>query len=158
MPQSPTDTSEGGLEALIVRDLVARGYTQGDPANYDRQFCVDLAELTAFIEATQPEVAKALCLHEDGATRRAFLARLSKEMEKRGVIDVLRKGIGHNAHTVSLYYAIPSEGNEAATKRPHSGHAAATQLPRSGNAAGPRRRSAHAVATQRPCSGHAVVM
>ncbi|TVQ62974.1 MAG: type I restriction endonuclease subunit R [Phycisphaerales bacterium] len=112
-----TDTSEGGLEALIVRDMVERGYTQGDPGNYDRQFCVDLAELAAFLEATQPEVAGALALHEDGATRRAFLARLAKEVEKRGVVDVLRKGIGHNAHTVSLYYGIPSEGNPTSTRQ-----------------------------------------
>ena len=113
----PTDTTEAGLEALIVRDLVARGYAEGDPADYDRQFCVDLAELTRFLEATQPLAAAALALGEDGATRRAFLARLSKEIDKRGTIDVLRKGVAHNAHKIELYYGAASAENAGATAR-----------------------------------------
>ena len=116
-PHNPptTDTSEAGLEALIVRDMTARGYVEGDPADYDRQFCLDLAELTRFLEATQPDTAKALALHDDNATRRAFLVRLDKEIEKRGVVDVLRRGVAHNAHKVTLYYGAASPENAKAT-------------------------------------------
>lgn len=39
-----TDTSEGGLEALIVRHLVeANGYEQGTNADYDREYAIDEA-------------------------------------------------------------------------------------------------------------------
>ncbi len=118
MATQTTDTSEGGLEALIVRDMTERGYVEGDAADYDRQFCVDLKELTRFLEATQPATAKALSLgagSDDNATRRSFLVRLDKEIEKRGVIDVLRKGVAHNAHKVELYYGAASPDNAKAT-------------------------------------------
>ena len=70
-----TDTSEKGLEALIVADMTGRlrlaagcdGFAEepepfvglhnwllGDPKAYDRAWTVDLAQLRAFIAATQP--------------------------------------------------------------------------------------------------------
>jgi len=39
----PTDTTEKGLESLIVDSLVNEaGYVQGDPKDYDRPHAVDL--------------------------------------------------------------------------------------------------------------------
>lgn len=35
-----TDTSEKGLEALIVRDLCTGGYVQGQPTDYNFFRCV----------------------------------------------------------------------------------------------------------------------
>ena len=115
MPQKTTDTSEGGLEALIVRDMVDRGCAEGDPANYDRQFCVDLAELGRFLKATQPQVAEALQMADDTPTRRAFLVRLASEAENKGVVHVLRHGVRHHAHHVTLYYGAASADNAKAT-------------------------------------------
>ena len=38
-----TDTSEKGLEALIVRDLcTSGGYVQGNPSDYNRDVAVDV--------------------------------------------------------------------------------------------------------------------
>ena len=132
-----TDTSEQGLERLICTALAGHpcdppmvassgeppagyggvGWSGGTWLDYDREYCVDLAQLTAFLRATQPEAAKALALHEDGPTRRKFLARLQGEVSKRGTIDVLRKGVGHGAHSLALFYGTPSPGNERARER-----------------------------------------
>ena len=61
-----TDTSEKGLEALIVESLASQaGYVQGSSEDYDRDHAVDLAQLQAFVSATQPETAEALGLGED---------------------------------------------------------------------------------------------
>jgi type I restriction enzyme R subunit len=90
------------------------GWLPGDPADYDREYCVDLAQLAAFLRATQPEVAEALDLDSDSPTRRKFLARLQGEVSKRGVVDVLRNGIQHGPHRIELFYATPSPGNEQA--------------------------------------------
>lgn len=55
-----TDTSEAGLEALIIRSLVEEAqYFQGNPEDYDRDHAVDLAKLTVFLTATQPQAAAA---------------------------------------------------------------------------------------------------
>ncbi len=109
------DTSERGLETLIVRSLIDEsGYTAGDPKNYDRECCVDLVQLAAFLRVTQPEAAESLRLDEDGPTRRSFLARLRSEIDKRGTIELLRHGIKHRALDLDLCYGTPSAENERA--------------------------------------------
>src|SRR5229473_1161058 len=112
-----TDTSEKGLESLIVADMTAAGWIAGSPEDYDREHAVDLAQLCAFIKATQEPVAVALDLDHDGPTRQKFLARLQGEIAKRGVIDVLRSGIKHGPHHVDLFYGTPTSGNEKAAAR-----------------------------------------
>ena len=132
-----TDTSERGLECLICKALTGHpcepsgtgsvaeppagyggmGWRCGNPHDYDREHCVDLVQLSAFLRTTQPETAEVLALSEDGPTRRKFLARLQGEIAKRGTIDVLRHGIRHGAHDVDLFYGTPSAGNVQAQER-----------------------------------------
>lgn len=113
-----TDTSEKGLETLIVESLVNdAGYQQGLSEDYDRDHAVDLAKLTAFLEATQPKVAQALELTKEGPKRTQFLHRLQGEIAKRGVIDVLRHGVKHGPVSLDLFYGNPSPGNLKAEKR-----------------------------------------
>lgn len=128
-----SDTSERGIERLICTALTGHpcdppkpgvtdppassggnGWVGGNPQNYDREYCVDLVQLRAFLTVTQPKVAEVFALHEDGPTRRKFLARLQGELAKRGTIDVLRHGIKHGADDVALFYGTPSAGNEKA--------------------------------------------
>src|SRR5229473_6448518 len=112
-----TDTSEKGLESLIVADMTAAGWIAGSPEDYDREHAVDLAQLCAFIKATQEPVAVALDLDHDGPTRQKFLARLQGEIAKRGVIDVLRSGIKHDEIEVTLFYGTPSPDNKKAVEQ-----------------------------------------
>lgn len=129
-----TDTTERGFERLICTTMTGHpcdpippdatdqtpevsggvGWIGGKPRDYDREYCVDLAQLTAFLCETQPEVAEGLDLGEDGPTRRKFLARLQGEISKRGTIDVLRSGVKHGSHHLDLFYGTPSVGNEKA--------------------------------------------
>lgn len=112
----PTDISEKGLESIVVRDLLAAGWLAGISADYDRAYCVDLVHLRAFVEATQPKLAVAFDLATDSPTRKQFLARLEKEIGTRGVIDVLRHGIKHGPHDLTLFYATPSPDNARAVE------------------------------------------
>jgi type I restriction enzyme R subunit len=112
-----TDTSEKGLESLIVADMTAAGWTPGASEDYNREYAVDLVQLRAFVHATQEPLAAAFNLDEEGPVRRKFLARLQGEISKRGVIDVLRKGIKHGAHHLDLFYGTPSPGNPKAAER-----------------------------------------
>ncbi len=112
-----SDNSEGGLETIIFEDMLARGWLAGDRHDYDRQHCVDLVKLKAFLEATQPEVAVELQLDSDNPTRRAFLASVEKEVAARGVVDVLRHGVKHQKHSVDLFYGTPSPSNAKAAAK-----------------------------------------
>ena len=147
----PTDTSERGLERLICTALAGHpcepppsgtvaepptgyggvGWSGGNPHDYDREYCVDVVQLGAFLRATQPEIAAAVGLasagvgvthasplpDQDGITQRRFLARLQGEVSKRGTIDVLRNGLKHGPHHLDLFYGTPSPGNETARER-----------------------------------------
>ena len=131
-----SDTSERGLERLICTALTgvacdpdvpantlqqrpaaySSGWICGSGRDYDREYCVDLAQLAAFLLETQPEVCGALDLGQDGPTRRKFLARLQGEVSKRGTIDVLRHGLKHGAHHIDLFYGTPSPDNARAVE------------------------------------------
>ena len=93
------------------------GWSCGNHRDYNREYCVDLVQLRAFLNTTQPEAATALRLTEDGPGRRRFLARLQGEISKRGTIDVLRNGIRHGPHEIDLFYGTPSPENEQAKQR-----------------------------------------
>ena len=109
---STTDTREKGIETLIAKSLIHEaGCLCGNPAKYNHEYCVDLAQLSAFLRETQLEVAETLALGEDGPTRCRFLARLQGEIAKRGIIDVLRHSLKHVAHDLDLFYGTPSAGN-----------------------------------------------
>ena len=130
-----TDTSEKGLETLIVRhmtgtdalaiapgvvlekpDAAGSGFLAGSPKDYDRAQALDVTQLFAFLRATQPEAFKKLAITDDAndINRLKFLTRLSTEVRKRGVIDVLRKGVDHGPVHFDLFYGTPSPGNAKA--------------------------------------------
>jgi type I restriction enzyme R subunit len=76
-------------------------------------------QLFAFLKATQPETFKKQAMTEDPKdfNRLRFLSRLSAEVGKRGVIDVLRKGIKDGPFEFDLFYGTPSPGNTQSEKR-----------------------------------------
>ena len=113
-----TDTSEKGLETLIVESLVGEaGYQPGESSDYDRDHAVDLTKLLAFLKTTQPKAVETLELSEDGPKRTQFLHRLSREIARRGVINVFRFGVKHGPVSVDLFYGTPTPGNIKAEER-----------------------------------------
>jgi type I restriction enzyme, R subunit len=132
-----TDTTEKGLETLIMRHMTGAdgfavasgataknhecagtGYFAGSPKDFDRVQSLDVTQLFTFLLATQPEAFKKLAIAVAGnpkdINRLKFLARLSTEIGKRGVIDVIRKGVDHGPLHFDLFYGTPSVGNAKA--------------------------------------------
>ncbi|MGH8215257.1 MAG: hypothetical protein ACREPZ_06175 [Rhodanobacteraceae bacterium] len=140
MSPGTTDTSEKGLETLIMRhmtgtdgiavvpDTIAKpptpyggtGYIVGAATDFDRAHALDVPQLFDFLRATQPGAFKKLAMANANdprdINRLKFLARLSGEVGKRGVIDVLRKGVAHGPVHLDLFYGTPSPGNVKATR------------------------------------------
>ena len=104
-------------DAADVRERPATyeaGWLNGCSDDYDREHCVDLAQLTAFLKATQPHLTGVLSLDMDSPARRKFLARLKNEVGKRGVVEILRNGVNHGPHAIAFFYGTPSPGNPQA--------------------------------------------
>ena len=142
-----TDTTEKGLETLIMCHMTGgdgifpdggsaiqespdeiaagkaggSGWHAGSPAAYDRAHCIDVVQLFAFLKATQPEALGKLGIgnYRDAKdiSRQKCLARISSEIGKRGVIDVLRRGIDHGPLRFEMFYGTPSPGNAKAAER-----------------------------------------
>ena len=139
-----TDISEKGLETLIVNHMTGvtglelpdrindtpdsivqqkaggSGWFAGSPKEYDRSYAIDAVQLFTFLQATQPETVKTLGVasywKSKDMNRQRFLARVSTEIGKRGIIDVLRKGVDHGPLHFDLFYGTPSEGNAKAVE------------------------------------------
>ena len=103
----PTDTTEKGLETLIMRHMTGEdgfssgsqfvindtpdsiaankaggsGWYAGTPDDYDRAHCIDVSQLFAFLQTTQPDTLGKLnignYLDVKNITRQKFLARIS---------------------------------------------------------------------------------
>ena len=109
------DTSETGLEKIIVGWLVKEnGYEQETPHAYNKDFALVDKWVERFVTETQPEKVKQSMCFKSPSERLKFFTRLSNEITKRGVTDVLRKGYKFNGSTFDLYYPLPSELNPSA--------------------------------------------
>ncbi len=130
-----TDISEKGLESLIMLHMTGThglapapedalsemplstgyGWFAGNPKDYDRTQALDVPQLFHFLQVTQPEKFKKLGIADPkdvkDIARLKFLARLSNEIGKRGLIDVLRKGVDDGPRNFDLFYGTPSPGN-----------------------------------------------
>ena len=138
----PTDTSEKGLESLIMRHMTGgdglfptgssvvsaevpsktgSGWFAGHPSDYEKEYAVDAKQLFAFLMATQPDEFAKLGIggyaDKKSIARQKFLARIQGEINRRGLIDVLRKGIKHGPLSFDLFYGTPSAENEKAVER-----------------------------------------
>lgn len=106
--------NEESLETLIVRQMVAGGWVEGAQTEYEPAYAVDIEQLTAFIEATQPNLVEPLSLRAATPTRHEFLSRLQGEITKSGVVNILRKGIDHRQYHVDLFFPTPTLENARA--------------------------------------------
>ena len=105
----PTYT-EADFEDHIEAHLNRSGYRSRQPALYTRSLCLIPDETLRFIQETQPEVYQRLEIQYKRETPSKLLDRVSKEIERRGVLDVLRKGVIDRGCRFNLTYFRPSSG------------------------------------------------
>lgn len=108
-----TDTTEKGLEAHIAQFLDEQNnYLLRENKVYDNVNCIDSELLFQFLEATQPKaVAKLKTFHKD-LYKQKIIKRLNDQIQAKGIIEVLRKGItdGFTATKLNLFYDRPVSG------------------------------------------------
>ncbi|MGN2393262.1 hypothetical protein ACTFO6_17450, partial [Pelomicrobium sp. G1] len=93
------------------------GYHRRKPEDYDRVLCLLPRDVVDFVLATQPKEWKKLEQHHGPAVREQFLRRLATEIERRGVLDVLRGGVKDSGCKFRLAYFRPASGLNEETRR-----------------------------------------
>lgn len=99
-----TKMNEQSLEDLIVEFLVTHnGYEQGQSSDYDTGNALDAGRLERYLRATQSTTIERSLVFASVKNRKSFLDRIESEITRRGVVDVLRKGIRHDSDIFYLY-------------------------------------------------------
>ncbi len=111
----PTDISEKALESLLESTLCNKhGYEKGKSDDYNKDFGFDTERVKRFILTTQREKAENTACFASETAERKFFSKLSSELSKRGVSDILRKGFRYISELFDMYYPLPSELNPTA--------------------------------------------
>lgn len=83
------------FEAAICEHLLANGwlYAEGDATNYDKQNALYMPDLLAWLEVTQSDSLQRLNKTHGVATVKNVAERVRKNLNERGTLDVLRRGV-----------------------------------------------------------------
>jgi len=112
---SPAHPTEKRFEDHITNHLVGSGYTQRPPSSYNKALCLIPEDFIAFVQATQPDQWQKLEKQYGTAeeTGRRLCERLQSQIDRKGTLEVLRKGIETRGCKFKLAYFRPSSGMNA---------------------------------------------
>ena len=96
------------------------GYHKRRPEDYDRTLCLLPTDVLDFVVATQPKQWQRLSQHHGAEVKERFLKRLSSEVQRRGTLDVLRRGVKDVGCSIRLAYFRPASGLNEETRRLHA--------------------------------------
>jgi len=111
----PTDTSEKGLESILVNYLRdVHHYEQGVSNDYNKDYALDTGRLKRFLLATQKQKVENTGCFASPVLERKFFTELCKQITTHGITYMLRKGFRYISELFDLYYPLPSELNPTA--------------------------------------------
>ncbi len=102
---------EKSFETEIKDHLVKQGgYVEASPKDFDRENALHTSTLIQFLKDTQPDSWKKLEKIHVEKIETKFLQRLSKELDQRGMLDVIRNGITDYGVKFNLAFFKPASG------------------------------------------------
>ena len=105
----PTYT-ETNFEDHIEAHLNRSGYRSRQPVFYNKRLCLIHDEMLEFIRDTQPKTYQKLERQYQKETPEKLLDEISRQIERRGVLDVLRNGVKDRGCYFDLTYFRPASG------------------------------------------------
>ncbi|WP_372922487.1 type I restriction endonuclease subunit R, partial [Roseovarius sp.] len=102
--------AERPFQLAVVREMVEAGWEEISPSGYDRALALYPAELLAWLRQTQPDAVERLTKFYSNQTDTMILKRIAREMDKRGALDVLRRGIKDRGVKLWLCAFRPDHG------------------------------------------------
>jgi type I restriction enzyme R subunit len=102
------DYREIKFEEAIEHHLTHHGYTQADSKNFDRALALDPTVLLPFIRETQSAKWKIITDYHGKNAETVFLEEVTRAMDARGSLDVLRHGVDFFGKNFSLAFFRPA--------------------------------------------------
>lgn len=102
--------TESVFESAIVQHLTNNGWFEGNPDNFSSDLAIDKQAVLAFIQTSQPKEWELLKTYYKEDTENKFIQRLFKELDLRGILDVIRHGITDSGVKFKLAYFQPDSG------------------------------------------------
>ena len=102
--------NEERFEKHIEQTLLKHGYESCLYTEYDKNQCQLQEELIGFVKSTQKDEYEKLYKQFDTSTDKQLCKVVNDQISKRGIIDVLRKGVNTRGCSFDLVYFQPKSG------------------------------------------------
>ena len=102
--------SEYRFEEWIEKSLISNGYRSGDSEHYNKDLCLIIDDVVGFIKDTQPNEYNKLLIQFDSSTDQHLCKTINDTIQKRGIVETLRKGISTRGCSFDLVYFEPKSG------------------------------------------------
>lgn len=99
--------TESTFESAIIEHLTSNGWHSGNESDYDKELALDKKAVIEFIQSTQPNEWNKLKSYYNEFTESKIIQRLHKELDLRGMLDVIRHGITDSGVKLKLAYFKP---------------------------------------------------
>ena len=99
--------TEATFEAAIVDHLTQTGWEEGKSSDFNQDIALDRAAILQFVQVSQPKEWARLLSFYKSDTESKFIQRLFKELDLRGMLDVLRHGITDSGVKFKMAYFKP---------------------------------------------------
>ncbi|MHB1666078.1 type I restriction endonuclease subunit R [Thiomonas sp.] len=107
----PAITSEAQFETEIVAHLVRHsGWLEGHDSGYDAHLALFCEDAVFWVKETQPESWGKFCFNHPRDADAVFCKRLAEELDRKGTLQVLRKGFKDINATFRMAQFAPANG------------------------------------------------
>lgn len=102
--------TEQTFESSIIAHLTNNGWKEGSALNFSADLAFDKNAILNFIQTSQPKEWETLKSYYKSDTESKFIQRLFKELDLRGMLDVVRHGITDSGVKFKMAYFKPDSG------------------------------------------------
>lgn len=99
--------TESTFEKAIINHLGSNGWTEGNASDFSPDLAMDKKAVLSFIQESQSKEWEKLKSYYREDTENKFVQRLFKELDLRGMLDVIRHGITDSGIKFKLAYFKP---------------------------------------------------
>src|SRR5680860_1541212 len=102
--------NEERFEKYIEQLLLGEGYISQHYTQYIKEHCIIHADLIAFIQDSQPKQYEKLQEQFGSDADYKLVKRVDEEIQRRGIVDVLRNGVKTRGADFDMVYFEPNSG------------------------------------------------